>query len=95
MMETVKGYTVDDLLKMGITELFTLGFTKEELDKAVNMIEEHGRKRRESFDNADNLWYNTHNIQLCVLFFWLRGIMNENIGFLLWLTAGAYCTDSA
>ena len=55
MMETVKGYTVDDLLKMGITELFTLGFTQEELDKAVKMIEEHGRKRRESFDNADNL----------------------------------------
>lgn len=54
-METVKGYTVDDLLKMGITSLFTLGFTEDELEKAVKMIEEHGRKQREEFDNTDNL----------------------------------------
>ncbi len=54
-METVKGYTIHDLLKMGITELFTSGFTDEELDKAVKMIEEYDENDEQSFDNTDNL----------------------------------------
>lgn len=50
-METVKGYTVEDFLKMSVADFLMLDFTKEELDKAMKMIDEHGSL----IDNDKNL----------------------------------------